>query len=143
MGSSSVGVFDFVFEDFAALLPRPLSLPFPLLFALSGFSCFSSAINSFSFSLRSTLSSSARFGSSFMGFTNGAHHSVSVQKIRTGRDKLRGPDFLVRIFSVRSMIRIFLSEFPRSGPHPDHRPDQKNPYRKMRTMDRTILDHRA
>ena len=72
LGSSSVGVFDFVFEDFAALLPRPLSLPFPLLFALSGFSCFSSAINSFSFSFRSTLSSSARFGSSFMGLQSGA-----------------------------------------------------------------------
>ena len=73
LGSSSVGVFDFVLEDFAALLPLPLSLPFPLLFALSGFSCFSSAINSFSFSLRSTLSSSARFGSSFMGFQTGAY----------------------------------------------------------------------
>ena len=50
----------------------PLSLPFPLLFALSGFSCSFSAINSFSFSLKSTLSSSARFGSSFMGLQTGA-----------------------------------------------------------------------
>ena len=30
-------------------------------------------------------------------------------KIRTGPDKLRGPDFSVRIFLVRSVVRIFWS----------------------------------
>ena len=37
-------------------------------------------------------------------------------KIRTGPDKLRGPDFSVRIFLVRSVVRIFWSGFFRSGP---------------------------
>ena len=37
-------------------------------------------------------------------------------KIRTGPDKLRGPDFSVRIFLVRSVVRIFRSGFFRSGP---------------------------
>ena len=37
-------------------------------------------------------------------------------KIRTGPDKLRGPDFSVRIFLVRSVVRIFRSGFFWSGP---------------------------
>ena len=37
-------------------------------------------------------------------------------KIRTGPDKLRGPDFSVRIFLVRSVVRIFRSGYSWSGP---------------------------
>ena len=37
-------------------------------------------------------------------------------KIRTGPDKLRGPDFSVRISLVRSVVRIFRSGFFWSGP---------------------------
>ena len=37
-------------------------------------------------------------------------------KIRTGPDKLRGPDFSVRILLVRSVVRIFRSGLFRSGP---------------------------
>ena len=37
-------------------------------------------------------------------------------KIRTGPDKLRGPDFSVRILLVRSVVRIFRSGFFWSGP---------------------------